>query len=244
MNATIAILYRELLILGRRVGRTIASVAMTPLLYSLAFGWGLGEGLSVEGVPYLRFMLPGLTALSIMGQSFGIGTEINVDRFYNRAFEEALLAPASPAWIALGYVLFGMAKGALAYLFCSCLSAAFDPAFAWSLSTLPPAMLGSFQFSSLGLLAAMTVKTHRDMNAVTNFIIVPMSFLSGTVFSLERLPEALRLAVGLLPLSPAAQAMRDAYLGRPVDPAAYALVACYGLAFFALASARVRRAVE
>jgi ABC-type polysaccharide/polyol phosphate export permease len=240
----IAILYRELLMLRRRAGRALVSIGLTPLLYSFAFGWGLGEGLSVEGTPYLRFMLPGLMALSIMGQSFGIGTEINIDRFYNHAFEEALLAPAKPVAIASGYVLFGMVKGALAYLFCIGLMAAFDPGFSWEPSSMLPAALNSFQFSALGLLVALSVKTHRDMNAVTNYIIVPMSFLSGTVFSLERLPASLRSAIKLLPLSPATNAIRDACLVRPADPASYAIIAGYGILFFSLAAMRVRHSVE
>lgn len=83
-----AIYYRGLLILKRRLSRLIASWSVSPLLYLIAFGYAIGNEISVEGHTYMEFLIPGLVAMSSMTQAFAISNEINIARFYWHIFEE------------------------------------------------------------------------------------------------------------------------------------------------------------
>ncbi len=244
MIQTWAVYLRNILIVKRRLVKTVLGIILSPLLYAVAFGWGVGKELTVEGVPYLMFMLPGLMAMSGMNQSFSIGTEINIARFFTRQFEEFLLAPMRPFRIVAGFVLFGMTKGLFSFLFL--LSAAFlvgTPA-AVSAAIIFPVLLNCFLFASLGVFIALTVKTHRDMNYFNSFIIVPMSFLAGTFFSLEKLPRFLQWAAKIIPLTHASVSIRGMFLHRPFPPYHLTVLAAYGIGFFLLAVFQVRRAVE
>jgi hypothetical protein len=77
-----AIYYREILILKQRFFRQLASMSVMPLLYMVAFGYGVGEKVTVDGVNYMSFMIPGLLAMNSMVQGFSIAAEINIARFY------------------------------------------------------------------------------------------------------------------------------------------------------------------
>ncbi len=93
MNAMFAIYLRELLILRKRLFRQLASMSVSPLLYLVAFGFGMGRDLKVGSRPYLEFLVPGLVAMNCMIQAFAIGSEINIARFYWHIFEEFQAAP-------------------------------------------------------------------------------------------------------------------------------------------------------
>jgi ABC-2 type transport system permease protein len=241
---TWAVYLRSLMIVKRRILRTFAGIIISPLLYAVAFGWGVGRDLTMEGVPYLMFMLPGLMAISGMSQSFGVGTEINVARFFTRQFEEFLIAPMRPYRVVVGFVLFAMTKGLVSFFFI--LGTVYllgDPGMVSPVIILP-VLLNTFLFASLGVFTALAVKTHRDMNFFNSFIIVPMSFLAGTFFSLDRLPVFLRWAARIIPLTHASAAIRGAFLSRPVPFFHYPVLAAYGIVFFFLAVYMVKWAVE
>ena len=106
------VLWSDLLILRSRSGRYLITTTISPLLYLVAFGWGLGRGMSVNGTSYLQFVVPGIIALTAMTASFnGAGTRLNVDRLYFRSFDECLMAPISLLSLLLGKALIGVVRG-------------------------------------------------------------------------------------------------------------------------------------
>jgi len=113
MQGLIAVYLRETLILKRRLKRQIAGMAVSPLLYLIAFGYAMGDTAQFDGHTYLEFLIPGLVAMGSMTQSFGIATDINVARFYWYIFEEFQAAPISNAAYVTGEVLAGMTRGLL-----------------------------------------------------------------------------------------------------------------------------------
>lgn len=242
MNGVKGVLYRELRIYRRRWVKHLASYTVSPLLYLLVFGWGVGRGVRMEGVDYLSFLLPGLATMAAMTHSYGTATEINIARFYWRIFDEYQMAPVAAWEIALGEVLFGMIRGFAAVAVVCLLALAFG-----ARPPLTPAAAGlfglhTFAFASAAVVAAMVVRSHADQGQINTFFIVPMSFLCGTFFSLERLPAGLRWAVWALPLSHSSLSIRAAALGRPIPWASVAALAGFGALFFALAVRAVGRA--
>ena len=235
------VLYRELKVFSKRARKQILASSVSPLLFLVAFGWGFGRGVTMEGVPYLAFLIPGLVAMSSLNQSYGIAQEINISRFYFHVFDEFLIAPVSPFGIVLGETLYGMFRGLVSAALILLLALPFGVGFAPTPLFVGALLLHTFIFAALGVGMAMLVQDHAGQAAVTNFVITPMVFLGGTFFTLERLPAPLKFLVELLPLSHSVRVIRDSFLGRSPDPAHLPVLLLFAAAFFALAVWAVRR---
>lgn len=235
-----AVYFREALLMRRRGWKTLATMCVSPLLYLLAFGWAMGGGLGDS--PYLRFLVPGLAAMSSMTQSWGIAGDINIARFYWRIFDEIQSAPVAPGGYVLGEVLAGMMRGLIAAALSVGLGFAFGvrpwcgPVFWLAL------MLNAFFFASLAVGLAMRIKSHADQAMLTSFVITPMAFLGGTFFPVERLPEWAHGLLLLLPLTHATRAARAAATGAELPLVSLALLFVAGLAAFGFAVRCVARA--
>ena len=196
-----------------RIWRIIMSFAVSPLLYLLAFGLGMGRHMKVGGVSYVEFLIPGLVAMTSMTQGFGINVEINVARFYLKVFEEFQAAPITNISYVCGEVAAGMTKALLSALVIVAISIlarlhlCFGPGF-WFITA-----LNAMFFAALGVGSAMLIKNHADQSLITSLIITPMAFLGGTFFPLKDLPEWARIPLELIPLSHASKALRQLALG-------------------------------
>lgn len=238
-----AVFLRSMLIYKKRLIPTVGAIILSPLLYTIAFGWGLGENLTVEGISYLQFMLPGLISLSGMTQSFSIAVELNLSRFLSKIFEEYLISPATPLQIVTGYVLTGMTKGLISFLFI--LGAAYLCGFPpVSPLIIIPVLLNIFLFSSLGVFISLIITNHRDMSHFNTFIIIPMSFLAGTFFSLKKLPPVLQYITNIIPLTHSSLTIRASFLGRHIPGISLLLLILYSCLFFGLAVYMVNRSID
>lgn len=239
-----AVYYREALIMRRRGPKTLATMCVSPLLYLLAFGWAFGahEGGSFGDSPYLRFLVPGLAAMSSMTQAWGISGDINIARLYWRIFDEIQSAPVAPGGYVLGEVLAGMTRGLAAALLTVLLGLGFGvrpwcgPAFWLALA------LNSFFFASIAVGLAMRIKSHADQAMLTSFVITPMAFLGGTFFPVERLPDWAQGLLLCLPLTHASRAARAAATGAELPQGSLLLLLVAGLAAFLFAVRNVARA--
>ncbi len=237
-----AVFWREMVILKRRFFKTLASYAISPLLFLIAFGWGMGRNFQMEGVDYLIFMIPGLIALSSMSQSFNISTDINIARFYWMTFEEFQTAPISSLSIVLGEVLSGVVRGMLAALIILLLSFGFGVRLELGGGFFLALFLNTFMFASAAVITSMVVKSHADQASFNSFFIVPMSFLCGTFFSLSRLPDWAYMVAQVLPLTHASLCIRAAALERSFPIGSLMLMMAYSAIFFIGAVVCVKRA--
>jgi ABC-type multidrug transport system permease subunit len=242
MVGTYAIFWREMVILRRRLIRVMASYAISPLLFLIAFGWGMGRSLQVEGMDYLTFMIPGLIALSSMSQTFSIAMDINISRFYWMTFEEFQTAPISSSSIVLGEVLSGMVRGMLASFIIFILAAAFGIRLNVNWALLLSVIFNTFMFASAAVITSMIVKSHADQASFNGFFIVPMSFLCGTFFPLSRFPEWAYLIAQVFPLTHASSCIRAAALGMDIPLISFLVMIIYSILFFLGAITCVKKA--
>ncbi|AFY85150.1 ABC transporter permease [Oscillatoria acuminata] len=204
---SITILWGDWLDLRVRVIQVAASGLVSPLIYILAFGLGLGNTMrsGMDGAnSYLEFMLPGMVALSSMTICFA-GTVFSIcgERLFTKNFEEMLLLPIHPLSLYLGKMMAGILRGLMtsgsvllvAILFTGKIWSFLNPLFLLVL------VLNCAVFSGLGVLVGLTVKSLESVGIYNNFIIVPMSFLGATFFEPAQLPAALKVVVYLLPLT-------------------------------------------
>jgi ABC-type multidrug transport system permease subunit len=195
-----------------------ATGLVSPLIYIVGFGLGLGSALDAAMKPaagdnYLQFILPGMVALSSMTISFG-GTTFSIcgERLYTKTFEEMLLVPVHPLALHLGKMLAGVARGMMtsgsvivvALLFTGKVWSFLNPLFLLLL------VLNCAVFAGLGVIVGLNVKSLEGVGLYNNFLIIPMSFLGATFFDPATLPAALKVIVYLLPLTYTSTGLRAA----------------------------------
>jgi ABC-type multidrug transport system permease subunit len=212
------IFWGEWLDLRARLLQIAATGLISPLIYILAFGLGLGSSLDksvtpTAGASYLQFILPGMIALSSMTISFG-GTTFSIcgDRLFTKSFEELLLLPVHPLALHIGKMLAGVVRGVLtassvilvAVIFTGKVGSFLNPLFLLVL------ILNCAVFAGLGVIIGLRVQSLEAVGLYNNFVIVPMSFLGATFFDPANLPAVLKAIVYCLPLTYATTAMRAA----------------------------------
>jgi len=244
IHSLLAVYYREMLIMRRRLTRLIPSWSVSPLLYLIAFGYAMGKNVAIDGHSYMEFLIPGLIAMNSMTQSFAIASEINIARFYWHIFEEIQAAPVSDFSYVAGEVLAGMTRALLSTCVILILGLLFGVVLSCNLMFWLGVLLNSFVFASLAVGLAMLVKSHGDQVLLTSFVITPMAFLGGTFFPLENFPSWGQTLIHLLPLTHAAKAIRAASLGSTPPLFSYTVLAVTGSIFFAISVLCVKRAKD
>lgn len=221
--------------------RFIVLSLMGPILYLVAFGYGLGRGVVMEGVSYLEFVIPGIMALTAMNASFnGAAIKLNVDRLYNKSFDEFLMAPLHHVPLILGKSLIGVLRGLIVSTAFIIIGTFISPLTISPLFVLVQ-VLTCAVFAQMGVLAALLARKHQDMATFTSVVILPMAFLGGTFFSLENLPGWLQGVISALPLTHASLCLRAEALGQPFPWFSLLCLLVFGLVFFGGALVALRR---
>ncbi|MDZ7952877.1 ABC transporter permease [Nostoc sp. DedQUE09] len=213
---SLTIFWGDWLDLRVRILPVAASGLISPLIYILAFGLGLGSsikpgsGISGNYDNYLEFILPGMVALSSMTVSFA-GTTFSIcgDRLFTKTFEELLLTPINPLALYMGKMLAGVVRG----LMTSGSVILVALLFSGNWNFLNPlflllVVLNCAVFAGLGVIVGLSVRSLESVGLYNNFIIIPMSFLGATFFDPATLPAALKVLVYLLPLTYASIGLR------------------------------------
>jgi ABC-type multidrug transport system permease subunit len=219
-------------------------MSVSPLLYLVAFGLGMGRNMRVGSHSYLEFLIPGLVAMNSMIQAFAISSEINIARFYWHIFEEFQAAPIRNISYVAGEVLAGITRAIFSVALILLLAALSGVFLSYGFYFWLAVALNSFVFASLAVGLAMLVKSHSDQALLTNFFITPMAFLGGTFFPVDKMPQWVQYVLHFLPLTHASRIIRSAAFGDPPDFGPYLLLAFLGALLFILAFQCVNRARE
>ncbi|TCK60755.1 ABC transporter permease [Seleniivibrio woodruffii] len=217
MNGIKGIFYREMRVLKSRIYRNILASSVSPLLFLLAFGYGIGRNSSVGETGYIDFLIPGLVAMTSMNQSYGISSDINISRFYFKTFDEYLLAPVARWEIIAGEVIYGIIKGLIPVMIVLTYGYIAGMKHIPSLMLVPSLLIHLIIFSILGIMVALKVKNHGDQFAVNAFIITPMTFLSGTFFPVEKMPSVIKYIAHIFPLTYTTSLIRGSVIGTEID---------------------------
>jgi ABC-2 type transport system permease protein len=238
-----SVLWVDLRFLRRHWLRTLATSLVNPVLYLVAFGYGLGSGISFEGYGYLEFVIPGIVALTAMTSSFnGAGLKLHVDRLFYKCFDEYLMSPISLFSLAVGKTLIGVVRGLIASIALLAVGFAISPLLIISPLFVSVLVISCFVFAFFGVLIALVAKSHQDMGTFSTLILLPMTFLSGTFFSLSQLPEAVKVILYLLPLTHSSQCLRAAALEQPFPWLSLLALLGFGLIFFTGCMIALKRA--
>ncbi len=239
MDVIYILWWRQMKRYVRSRSRIIGAVGQ-PILFLLALGYGLGAVFKRAGAGnYIQFLVPGIIIQTILFSGVFWGIQILFDKRFG-FLKEMLVAPVSRTKVLLGNALGGATISALQalMLFVIAIIFGFRP-YNWAL--VPAALLVivalSLALTSFGAGLASMVEDFQGFQAINNFLIFPLFFLSSALYPLTNAPTALRILASINPLSYAVDGLRYLLihqshfgLGKDLLVMAAALIICVAFA--------------
>ena len=220
----------------------LVTCLVSPLLYLVAFGYGLGQGMTVDGFDYISFMIPGVIALSTLTSCFStVSTKVMTQRVYYQSFDELFLCSMTPLAIVLGKSYAGVVRGLISSAILYALGLFVSQDMHLTLSAVLMIILSCLVFSMLGVTCGMLANSHLTQTLITSLLIMPMTFLCGTLFSVDARPGFAQAVIGVLPLTHTTGCIRAAILGTDFPWTSLLVVAVFGLLFLSVSMYVVRK---
>lgn len=208
-NAIYVIVAREFKKFVRERSRLVSAIAR-PLVWLFLVGAGMSRLVPpVNGVSYMQFIFPGILGMTILFSSMFSSISIIWDKEFG-FMKEILVAPVSRLTIVVGKALSGSIVSTLQAVIVLLLFPLLGLKLGVTdiISAVFICMLVSFSVSAFGIVIATFYESYESFSAIMNFIIMPMFFLSGAMYPVKLLPEALRFAAKFNPLTYGVDALK------------------------------------
>ena len=171
--------------------QTVGAPVVTTLLFFAVFALALGGIVrTTAAVPYLEFLAPGLVMMAMAQNAFANTSSSVIIAKVQGNIVDVLMPPLSALELTVGYVAGGVTRGVLVGAVTLVAMVPFagltvhDPVF-----ILYHAIMASALLSMLGVIGGIWAEKFDHIAAVTNFVVTPLTFLSGTFYTVDRLPE-------------------------------------------------------
>jgi len=204
-----AIWLRDTKAMFRERSRIFGSI-MRPILWLIIMGNGLRPAMqNATGIEYTKFIFPGVVGMTLIFTSIHSATSIIWDREFG-FLREVMVAPLHRSAIVIGKALGGSTQATIQGL----ITLAFAPLVGlWPtplqiLRIILLMLLISFSLTSLGILIASRMSSFEGFGSISNFVVMPLYFLSGSIYPLNNLPLWLKALTAINPLSYGVDAMR------------------------------------
>ena len=196
--------------------QTIFSPLISSLLFllvlSLAIGADRGE---VLGVPFITFLAPGLISMQVIQQSFSHSSSSFMIGKIQGNIVDLLYAPLSASEVTISVSLAAVTRSVMiAIVSIIVFKLLIDIEIKNYLLLIIFTLLSSFILGNIGIIAGLWAEKFDHMATVTNFVIVPLSFLSGTFYSINRLPEVLQIISKANPFFYMIDGFRYSFIGK------------------------------
>lgn len=209
------LLYKELLRFSKVAFQTVLAPVISSLLYLMIFSHVLAERAQVySGVSYVAFLIPGLVMMAILQNAFANSSSSLIQSKITGNLVFILLTPLSYLEIFLAYVIASMLRGLVVGLGVYLVAAWFYPA-SIQLSgwVIVFALLGSTILGVMGLIAGIVSDKFDQLAGFQNFIILPLTFLSGVFYSIHSLPPTWQFLSHLNPFFYMVDGFRYGFFG-------------------------------
>ncbi len=231
------LLYKEVLRFWNVAFQTIAAPVLTAVLYLLIFGHVLEDKVEVfPGVGYTSFLIPGLVMMSVLQNAFANSSSSLIQSRINGNLVFLLVTPLSHrAWFA-AYVGAAVVRGLAVGCGVLLVTIWFAPprlAEPWWIVVF--ALLGAGMLGAMGLIAGLWAERFDQMAAFQNFVIMPMTFLSGVFYSVHSLPGVWQTVSHLNPFFYMIDGFRRGFFGVS-DVSPWLSLAVVGASFLAVAA--------
>jgi ABC-2 type transport system permease protein len=171
--------------------QTIIAPVVTSLLFLAVFSLALnGHAKFIEGVPFELFMVSGLIMMTMIQNAFANTSSSFTFAKVLGSIVDYLIPPLSPFELTLAMILAGLTRGIMAGTAVALACWIFVPLQIHDVfAILFFSIFGSMLLSSIGMIAGIFSDSFDQMSALTNYIVTPLAFLSGTFYSVKNLPE-------------------------------------------------------
>ena len=208
-----AIWYREIKVFFREKSRIISSV-VSPLMWLVIFGTGLGSAVAIQGANYQTFIFPGILVMTVLFSSLFFGLYIIFDKRVD-FLKEVMVAPLNRTTIFLGKVLGGSTDGMIQVVIILVLGPIFGIHYTVLsvIASIVLLLLLTIGITSIGLAIGSFMESPEGFGLISSFVIFPLFFLSGALFPIDKLPVWLLFFVRLNPITYGVDALRGLMLG-------------------------------
>ncbi|MFC1965409.1 ABC transporter permease [Chloroflexota bacterium] len=215
-RGTWVIAYRELLRFIQERSRMLSSFAM-PLLFLVIFGAGFNRiiGAAMPGIDFIKFIYPGIIAMTVLMTSVFSGLSMVWDREFG-FLKEVLVAPISRSGIVLGKAIGGAGVAVIQGFILLILAPVVGIKLSLDLviRLVPLLIVLSLSLSGLGILVASRMRSQQGFHMVVQLIVFPLIFLSGIFFPVNNVPTWLEIMSKINPLTYGVDAIRQLFLGE------------------------------
>ena len=207
--------YGDLCYFRRNIIQVVISSIIGPLLYLLAFGYGMRSGSTgAADVSYIAYVIPGIIAITTLTAGFASSSQkILIQRLFYTSFDELILCPMHTPSIVLGKSVIGMLKGLVGSICMLVLGIFLTPDMYLTPQLVACIFLSCFVYSLMGVMCGLLAKSSPTLNMLGAILITPMTFLCGTLFSVSSLPEVVGYIIWCLPLTHSSEIIRATALG-------------------------------
>jgi len=222
---TIYILWLRQMIRFKRSGVRMVLSIVQPLVYFLTLGFGFNAMFQQAGKgSYIQFVVPGVIAQTILFTSIFWGMNIMWDKQFG-FLKETMVAPVSRIKVMLGGSLGGATIAVIQglMLFIIALIFGFHP-YSWIMLGVTLLVMGLLAISMVSFSSGVgaVVNDMQGFMAITNFLVIPLFFLSSALFPLDNVPTVMKVIASCNPLTYAVDAMRgslinQSHFGLPID---------------------------
>lgn len=234
LSETFRVAYGDLCYFRRNIVQVTISSLVGPLLYLLAFGYGMRSG-STGGadVSYIAYVIPGIVAITTLTAGFASSSQkILIQRLFYTSFDELILCPMHTPSIILGKSVIGMLKGLVGSFVMLALGLVLTPDMYLTPALVFCIFLSCFTYSLMGVMAGLLANSSPSLSMLGSILITPMTFLCGTLFSVNSLPEVVAYVIWVLPLTHSSEIIRSTALGWAFPWWSLITLAVYALGFF------------
>ena len=171
--------------------QTIIGPAISSLLFLAVFSLALGRSVdNINGIDLPYFIAPGLIMMTMLQNSFAnSASSIGQSKFQGNIVD-ILMAPLNNLELALGYIIGSLCRGIICGIITALGVLIFIPLQIYSFTSLIFfSLMGCIMMGSLGTIVGIWADKWDQQQGITNFIVLPLTFLSGTFYSISRLPD-------------------------------------------------------
>ncbi len=196
--------------------QTVVAPVATTLMFLAIFMLSMGRAVvEVHDVPFPRFLAPGLIMMAMVQNAFANTSSSLIIAKVQGNIVDVLMPPLSAAELTIAFALGGVARGVVVGVAVALAVLPFVPVEIVDLgAVLYYGIAASLMLSLLGIMGAVWADKFDHMAAVTNFIVLPLSFLSGTFYSVDRLPDVVRTITFVDPFFYMVDGFRYGFIGR------------------------------
>ena len=200
--------------------QTVGAPVLTALLYMLVFSVATaGARPQQGGVAFTAFIAPGLIMMTVLNNAFANSSSSLLQLKMQGLVQDILTPPLSPGELTLGFTLGAVTRGVMVGLvtwLCVIPFTGLNAAHPWAIAYY--GLISCLIMALMGILAALWAIKFDHLATVTNFVIMPLTFLSGTFYSVSHLPEPFRSFSHVNPLFYLIDGFRYGFIGHSEQP--------------------------